>query len=68
MRGIYWQTLTFKRCVTYLIKVNDTSNNYTLYKKKYMDIALVWCIYVHRCFQSYFSIVQTAKIKKMFHN
>ena len=29
MKGIYWQTLTFKKSVIYLIKVNYTSYNYT---------------------------------------
>ena len=28
MKGIYWQTLTFKKSVIYLIKVNYTSYNY----------------------------------------
>jgi hypothetical protein len=28
MKGIYWRTLTFKKCVIYLIKVNYTSYNY----------------------------------------
>ena len=29
MKGIYWRTLTFKKSVIYLIKVNYTSYNYT---------------------------------------
>ena len=29
MKGIYWRTLTFKKSVIYLIKVNYTLYNYT---------------------------------------
>ena len=29
MKGIHWQTLTFKKSVIFLIKVNYTSHNYT---------------------------------------
>ena len=37
MKGIYWPTLTFKKSVIYLIKVNYTSYNDTPFNSRYRN-------------------------------